>query len=502
MRSNVASQDGVTARLLSLVLLLAACPGDVPARADLAGDGAAIAFPGAAPDTRPAAERPEGSASAPTPAAPAPCRALVAIDEHASALAAFATANAGYVTVYKLSVPVEAGDRLRARAQVEITNDYSEPVRANVRLLADGKPVGSSSSQNCVSQGSHHMPLWADAIVSAASAGTIQVEAQLAASRSDASPSVKIEDGYGHLVVERYRLYPSRAAAAAAGAALLVEHAADRHEAVGSFGAVAFQPTVVYTLSLSPTAGDLVRLLGQSTSGWRGGADQHSLGIQLAGQRLGPWSTENTPWATQTVPLFGDAVHRPATASAQSYTLTMHGVLTDVAPNTCCSVVPGGGHLYALRFSPAASAPASARELHDAVDSAGPAATGAMVANTGWKVVHSHALGLEAGDALRLTGYLELAYPSAFSLGIACVAKLELLGPGGEPVAASAPAAKYVTQLLEVLPLRTELVTGVVAAGPHTARLSVSCAREAASPTLTLVGGRTRILVDQFRAAR
>jgi hypothetical protein len=197
------------------------------------------------------------------------------------------------------------------------------------------------------------------------------------------------------------------------------------------------------------------------------------------------------------VPLWTDAVHRPAAAGSQSYTLTMHGVLNNVGG----AVVADGGHLYALRFAPVASAPASARRrLHEMVHAPGLAANDAITANAGWKLVHSRQLALAAGDVLRLTSYLELAYPAGFSLGISCISKLELLDAGGKLVTTSALAMKYITALLEVLPLRNELVWTAAAAGAHAARIALSCAREAASPTLTLVGGRTQLFVEQFRA--
>jgi hypothetical protein len=73
--------------------------------------------------------------------------------------------------------------------------------------------------------------------------------------------------------------------------------------------------------------------------------EMHGQGLFVDGDtRVSPWSTENTYWDVQTVPLFTDAVHT-ATAAAHDYGVSMHGVLDLGGP-----MVAGGGQLQAMVF--------------------------------------------------------------------------------------------------------------------------------------------------------
>jgi hypothetical protein len=242
----------------------------------------------------------------------------------------------------------------------------------------------------------------------------------------------------------------------------------------------------------------VVRLLGQATSGWTSkGLEMHGQAIRLGSTPISPWSTENTPWEIQTVPLWTDAVHKPTSAGNPTYSVTMHGVLTGVGG----AVIATAGHLYAMRFVqvPAGGA-AGLQQLSGATQVDGPSSDTSLAANAGYKQLLSHPLGLKSGDRFRVTGYLQLAYPSSFNLGISCTARLRVTSPSGSPVATASPAMKYITQQLEVLPLRLELIGTASTSGAHPVELSVACTRQSYSPTLTVMGGRTKVLVETYRS--
>ncbi|MCC7537046.1 MAG: hypothetical protein IT379_12570 [Deltaproteobacteria bacterium] len=425
-----------------------------------------------------------------------PVRALVAVSEDASAAVRSVTANAGFVPVYALDVPVRAGDVLRVRAQIEMTNDYVSPVRGAIRIVADGVAVGTWSSQNAIFDAGHHMPLWADALVATTADATVHLEAQLSAGRSDASPSVLVEDSYGHLVVEQHRLFASRSEAASAGAWMLASITRDVSEDIATFGTTgASVRTAAYSIAPVVAAGDRIRVYAQTTSVWTAaGHDMHGHGIFTGETRIGPWSTENTPWAIQTVPLFSDAWHAVTADGALPLAVTMHGVV-----GIGGGVLAGGGHLTALRFTPA-SGDVVAGSLVAFAD-APVLADGSIVANSGWQTLVEAPIDANPGDGVRAVGTTLLTHPVGFAQGISCTVTLELLA-GGAVVSASPIATKYVTPTLEVLPLRADLILDVGPAGADAARLRGICSREGASPTVGVIGSATRAIVEIFGPPR
>jgi hypothetical protein len=417
---------------------------------------------------------------------------LQRVFESRTPLVGAVTANAGFATVYAVGVPVKAGDHLRVRGQVEMTNDYGAPVQGQIRLLVGGVPVGSTSGQNCVSGGAHHMPLWADSVTTGFSDGNVLVEAQYAAGRSDASPSVAVEGDYGHVVVEQYRRYSSRSAALAdADARVMAEVALDRVENASSYGGTYAARAVTYNVPMTAGAGEVVRLLGQATGQYVGPSmEMHGQALFDGDSRLSPWATEDVPWATSQVPLFTDAVDERA-AGWRDYRLSMHGTL-----GVGGGVVAGGGHLIAMRFAPVGGVSGAAREWIESFEVLGPTVSIPIAANSGWHTIHPVSFAGHSGDVVRLTSYLLLAYPADFTLGISCVSSIDL--HDGAAVDGSSVSAKNVVRDVEVTPLRNELVTTLPRDGAYAAELKLSCAREAASPTVTVLGGFTTMLVDRY----
>jgi hypothetical protein len=429
--------------------------------------------------------------------------ALLNIAEEKKALLKALTVEQRYAPIYRLSLNVARGDILRIRGQVEITNDTKVVAKGFLRLVVDGQQLGEAVIQNCVPLGAHHMPMYADARYVAVDDRQVVIEAQYgilpAFRRNKDNPWVKIEDGYGQLVVEHYRAFPSWRSAARAGGLALVKWAVDRERKAETFGAVRFQPSTVHGVQLMAQTGDLIRLQGQSTSLWRpdkqaviNNMEMHGLGIRVNNELLSPWATENTPWDVHNVPLWIDAVHRPAAAGRYDYTLNMHGL------GTGDHVLPNAGHLMALLFRPLRETSLRTLSLREARTVAGNPAHDAMTANAGGKTLLEYPLQLQRGDVVRFTGNLQLEYPAGFDLGISCVARTELVGPTGEVVDTSAVATKYITYPLQHVPLRTEQLFQAREDGRYTLRLVVSCSRESANPRVTILGRSTQLLIEHY----
>lgn len=420
-------------------------------------------------------------------------RALLDVIQDETAGVASVTANAGFSVVYAAPVDVLAGDTLRIFGQVEMTNDYKDPVRGLLQLFVDGVAVSPASSENAIVSGSHHMPMWADARILASSSGTLQVEARYAAARGDASPVVKIEEGYGHLMIERYRTFPSRTEAAAAGARVLESVVSDTQEDATSFGGTFANRAFAYSVHVPVAQGDLVRLWGQGTSGYNGsGVEMHGQGLFVdKDTQVSPWSTENDYWDIQTVPLFTDGLHM-ATGTAHDYVVSMHGVA-----GAGCPIVAGGGQLHAMVFR-TADAQSGGLGLVDSLDARGSDAPDTLIANAGWKDVLSLPLGAASpGDVYRLTAFVQLARTGSFALGISCSARLTSAGKA--TAAVNAPRFdKYVTQMVEVLPMRVQQMLAVAAKDDYETKLSVQCTRDGADPELQIVGGSVQIVAERF----
>jgi hypothetical protein len=437
--------------------------------------------------------------SAPAPPPVRPIRLLLSATTATEATRSSLTANQGFVTIYQQTRTVQSKDILRLHGQIEITNDYIAPVAANIRLLVNGALVSTTPAQNCISTGAHHMPLWADASYTVPAGTTsAKIELQLAASRSDASPAVKIEQGYGHLLVEHYRRFASESSAFGKGHALRTL-TVDKSAAATRYANAPTVPVVVYSLSPQLQKGDIVRLSGQATSQWTAGQgevqhEMHGQAIRLGNTPIGPWSTENTPWDIQTVPLATSALHNATAAGAASFTVTLHGVLGFGG-----AITSSGGQLAAMVFSPfTQSSQKQLFGLHQSLSSTLSAAR-SLVANGGVQPAHTQTLTLEKGDQLRAVGHVLVKYPAGFQLGISCSAQLVLSGPSNTRYYSPA-SNKYVTRYLELLPLRNALFAAINQSGAHTLALNVHCSRQGASPTLQLVAGASQILADVFRA--
>lgn len=436
--------------------------------------------------TEGASETGSGSTGEPS----APVTALLEIVEDTELLAPSFLANSGFHDLYVRMLEVLPGDVLRIRGQGEMTiNNFTPAVAGQIQLVAAGAVVGTTSRQNAIESQNHHMPLWADAIVVADAAGSLPVSVQWAASRIDNSPKVDIEDGYGHLVVEHYRTFPSLAEAEAAGALLLADTFTTNAELVSSYGPAPQTPAEVYRVSVDVAAGDRIHLLAQVTTTYTSANEMQGQRISADGQRISPWSTSNHVAPMPNLPLWSDAVDAPAADATRLYTAAVHGVA-----GVGGGVLEGHGYLHGLRFS---AAPAGALSLLAGVTDALPQEV-TVTANDPAVELLSRPLTLAEGDRVRLTGYVQLSQPGNFTEGISCRSALELHDDATKKIVASSAATKYVTVSLGSLPLRDEVVAPAAAAGPYNARLFLRCERQGASPKLKV--SKAWLLLDHFGA--
>ncbi len=428
--------------------------------------------------------------------------ALLDVLEDHSASTDQITTNTGYISIYSLAVETEAGDVLRIRGQVEMSNDIlgqgqgagSTTIRGHMRLLTNGAIVGNLTRQNNVADPldpehyhhMHHMPLWADAFVLVSHGGQTLVEAQYATSKSGSSPIVAIEPSYGHVVVEHYRLFASREEAEASGALGLDDVLVDAQENVQTFQST--EGVVAYHLGCSLAEGDIVRTLGQATSGYSGMKALHGQKIYLNETRISATSSENNIGAIPNLPLWTDGTYKSNSGQSVSLSLRLNGATSD--PTFGPADVLDGGYLYALHFRPLTNS-SSARQLVSVVKVPGPSSDFPLVANTGWHSVAVHQGTANEGDVLRATGFIQLAGPNDFDHGVNCQFRIRING-------SIVQSGKYITPRLEMLPLRTENLFMMPSSGPYTVEAEVSCSRYDADPTVDIVGGLSGIIVERF----
>ncbi len=463
----------------------AAADGEVDARspslldADLDGDLADLDADLADLDGGPAADAwldpsldAAGGALPDAALAPTRVNALVRVIEDDSPAVSSLTANAGPAVIYERTIDAEAGDRLRIMGQVEITNDYLAPVNVSLTLTVDGSIVGNVPTENVIVGESHHMPLWVDAVVVATGRHVISLHA--AAARSDASPVVTVEGGYGHLVIEHYREFASREAARAAGARLLARTASSHVEAAGSFGGTFGTRVLPYTTTVEVGAGDLVRVLGMATSVTPSLLEMHGHAVFVdTTTQISPWSTKNGHPGSPTIPLLSDGTYEPPVAATSAFSVSTHGVAARGG-----DILAGGGGIDVLVFSSSGALAPSAFAF-----AVGPSV--AHTANAGSVVVASAELGvLRAGEPVRIAAHVSAVPPEGYPLGIACVLSATLdvgAASSGTPL-----AAQYVTPSMGSVALALRTLVTAPADGTGTVRAHVSCSREGESPVLTL----------------
>jgi hypothetical protein len=439
--------------------------------------------PAPEPPTTPGSAAPTSPPSGPTNASPGaapkddggPIYGLVDVYEDETLRISSLSANAGFAIAHEVDVDVQPNDVLRVSGQVEVTNDFALPVTATLRLRADGNAAGNMPSENAVVTASHHMPLWVDAAIPCSAAAHRRLGLEIAAARGDASPTIAIESGYGHLVVEHYRKFTSHAALTAAGARTIALVASDRALRATTFGGSFATRALPFEANAAVVAGDIVRLSGSSTSRTPNG-EMHGLGLFMGTTLLGAWASKNGLAETPDIPLTVDAIDRPAKSGTRAYTVSMHGVFDHGG-----AIVSGGGGLDVLTFRKGVSVGSRAPAAF--VMTPGKALT--ITANAPASTVVLADLGaLDSGTPVRIAAHVTAAPTSSPAQGIYCVLTSFVESDGKKTFAPN--AGEYVTSDMASVALVLRSVVPTAAAGNGVVHATVACSREGSSPTLAL----------------
>jgi hypothetical protein len=415
--------------------------------------------------------------------------------------------NTSFQTIYQLSINVESGDVLRFRGQIEFTNpDYDYVIRGHIRLLVNGEYIGNYSSQNnWRSNGPHHMPLWCDAIYKCATNGIVTANLQFAASNSSANgDTLYATMNYGHLIVEQYRYYSS--VENASNAYCLTEVVQDRSANATSFNGLGNEhETTIYSIQMNVKANDIIRLFGEVTSQYYTTNAMHGLAIYNSTllEPISPFSTENTIQELRYTPLFVDAVDTPISANEnKEYHTGSHTVSnTTIAPTL--KVYPSGGHLIGLHYSKISDIGTSPiyKWLYSYSES-GAANNYTITANSGWHSLQETDISAQQGDIVRLAGYLQVQRPVVDTDGISCISKIVLTDENDNTISNSSYSRKYITDTLEILPLRDEMVETIPSSGNYKIKLYLECINDDVSPKVIIWGGsrQSYLFVDHFRS--
>jgi hypothetical protein len=245
----------------------------------------------------------------------------------------------------------------------------------------------------------------------------------------------------------------------------------------------------IYRVEHSVAAGDIVRLFAESVSHNVGSRELHALGIFGALGQISTWTSENSVPTLPNLPLWADCYEKAATEGTSSYEVKLQGGFADAMAD-----VGDGGYLYGMQFRPLRSLGSDSRLLTSADELKGPEESFLVTANSGWRPLVAEHMTLEEGDVVRATGFVLVNRDHEFDRGINCYLSLRIADEEG----GSNVASKYVTPLLEVLPLRTEVVFTAPSSGAYVAELAVSCSRSDASPRVEVVGGSSLMFVERF----
>ncbi|MCB0675022.1 MAG: hypothetical protein KDC59_24000, partial [Saprospiraceae bacterium] len=85
-----------------------------------------------------------------------------------------------------------------------------------------------------------------------------------------------------------------------------------------------------------------------------------------------------------------------------------------------------------------------------------------------------------------------------FKLGVNCSAEI-LLIKSGKIVGRSSLSQKYMTKYLEHLPLYVDHIHEIKESGVYNIILRAMCLRRESDPVLSILGGRSQIIIDHYR---
>ena len=354
-------------------------------------------------------------------------------------------ANTGFKTVYKNTLSVSAGDLLRLRGQVELTNDTTTPIAGVVRILVNGNQVSQSYFENVIVDQVHHLPYWADTVFSVAATGSAVVELQIEAQRSDSSPSLTVESsGYGHLVIEQYRPLTEDNFRSLKG---IVNSLSTKSVLVSSYGGQAFYLYTVLSTGANALTGDLFRIVGQTISVYSS-YDMHGTALWANGIQISPWSTQDHVWNTAYNPNYVDGVFTAPSNGNIDFTATMHTSLGTWNP-------VGSGHILGLQYRSATDNNFDQLSyLKKSYITTIPTAF-TLQANAGWYNVQSEIVTLKKGDILKIRGQKQFVYPAAAVNPIFCQSQV-IVNSGSTSYSASTSSYKYMNNQMGGMPLNND----------------------------------------------
>jgi len=428
--------------------------------------------------------------------------ALIKIYEDKTLATSLVTVNEPWITLYSITLSGNIGDLLRIRGQMEMTNENKKVIRGHSRIAINGQEFGTRCSQNCVyiapNDDSHHVPLWVDAGFNIMENIKYTIELQFKATSTKNKLKLNIENrnnNYGHLIVEHFRPYASINEVKDNGGYGLLNYAIDDKEQSTTFGAIAGERSTIYEVKLLTKKDDIVRLFGQTTSKYleKPRADMHGHGIYLNNIRISQWSTENTPWSIQTVPLYSDAFIVANSSLSNIFSVKMHGIMGNGG-----DYVFDGGHLIALHFRKQSNNDSRLKYLYDIKTIKGSRVDEELISNSGWIDIISHQCDFLVNDLIKINGFIQLEESPKFKLGVNCSAEI-LLIKSGKIVGRSSLSQKYMTKYLEHLPLYVDHIHEIKESGVYNIILRAMCLRRESDPVLSILGGRSQIIIDHYR---
>jgi len=408
---------------------------------------------------------------------------LVNIFEESALRTSYVTANTGAQTIYYKLVTLKSGDLVRLRGQAELTNDTTTPISGTVYLTVGGQQLSQSFSENVIVDQVHHLPFWADAVYQAPYDGNFYFELKVIASRSDSSPSVLVESGYGHLVIEHYRPLSESNISTTKGVAGIVN---SKSVTSSSYGGVPFYLYPVVSVSSQALAGDLYRMFGQTTSVYSS-YDMHGSALWANGSQISPWATQDHVWNTAYNPNWTDGIYTSSLASSIQFTATMHTSIGTWNP-------VGAGHILGTQFRQASNSNFSQLQFLKSSTQTAIAATYKIQANAGNHNVNGKSVTLKAGETLRIRNQTQFSYPGRSSNPVYCQTQVYVYS-GATLHSTSTLAQKYMNNQMGGIPLYNDELFTAPSDGTYAVYNYAACS---AQRSIIVNVSNSSLLIEHF----
>jgi hypothetical protein len=399
--------------------------------------------------------------------------------------------NAGWQPIYTLQVQVRQGDLLRLIGQTQLTIDGAPQIGQQVRLTANGKPVGTQAIEINTQPGSHHLPMLAYGLFQADADGPLGLTLEASSFHSDGDFPVTVDQqdnlAYGSLLAEQYRDYPDLASAWADGALLLT----DIHQPLALNQEVwALQPYVQEPLSslvIPATEGDVLRPSAQAVAVGSFGLEQFTGVLTADGRAISPYGGQNVNPENPQAPQLIEGYDKVSQNGRQFLEHRIYGAFSHGL-----TILPDSPKFEIAHFG------SYGRQL--AGFGQNPIQVAALVANSEPVVVFTQEFDLQPGDLLRLTGNIQFSQPdSPQPVTVDCGLQMQVDGPSG---AFSSFTRKSLTPSKSVLPLVDFLTVRATAPGLHRLSVKASGRSDAGPIPLRLDGQHSQLQHLHFNLPR